>query len=123
MRWKVDIHKKRTLDAVGKTTIRDTPKGKLAIALGDSSWSTDLRGSIPEPRRKWIGERLRRVHGVRVIDVSEYNTSQVCNACGEKSLKNAGGKKGKMRRLPIRFVNPYHVRRCQPTLCYTVWNR
>jgi transposase len=123
MRWKVDIHKKKTLDAVCKKIIGDTPKDKLVVAFGDASWTTNLRGSRAAPRRKWVAERLRRVHGVRVVDVNEYNTSRVCSACGEKNLEGAGSKEDKMGRLSIRVVNPCHVRRCQSTSCRTVWNR
>ena len=82
LRWKVNIHKKKTLDAACKAIIGDTPKDKLVVAFGDASWTTNLRGSRPGPRRKWVSERLRRVHGVRVVDVNEYNTSQVCSGCG-----------------------------------------
>jgi hypothetical protein len=52
MRWKVDIHKKKTLDAVCKKIIGDTPKDKLVAAFGDASWTTNLRGSRAGPRCK-----------------------------------------------------------------------
>jgi hypothetical protein len=123
MWWKVDIYKKKTLDAICKKIIGDTPKDKLVVAFGNASWTTNLRGSRAAPRRKWVAERLRRVHGVRVIDVNEHNISRVCSACGERNLEGAGHKEDKMGRLPIRVVNPYHVRRCQSTSCRTYWDR
>ena len=123
LRWKVDMHKKKTLDTACKAIIGKTPKDKLVVAFGNALWKTNLRGSRPSPRRKWVSERLRRVHGVRVLDIEEYNTSKVCNGCGVKSLKNAGSKEDTIGYLPIRVENPYHVQRCQTIDCGMWWNR
>jgi hypothetical protein len=56
LRWKVDIHKKKTLDAACKAIIGGTPKDNLVVAFGDASWTTSLRERRPSPRRKWVND-------------------------------------------------------------------
>lgn len=111
LRFNVDIKKKATLDGFCLKLIGDAAPQDLFVCFGDASYNPHLRGVQSSPRRQWLARRLKVNHGVTVVDVWEFNTSQICSKC-EAPQKLADCKTAS---------NSYKVRTCLG--CQTIWDR
>jgi len=109
------VMRKKVLDAAIKELVASAgcPKSQLLVAFGDASFSHTSPGHAPSPRRRWVVERMRRVHHLDVLDIWEFNTSKVCSRChAPRELE------------PIPTANsPYFAKRCTDTECLVKWNR
>ena len=91
------------------------------IGFGDAKFSSTSKGSCPGPV-KTLRSSLSHLPGVRVVQVDEYMTSQVCSKCHVRGLKGPLGRPkppnamGVVRRYPI-----HGVRVCNH--CHTTMNR
>ena len=120
LRWKVYIHQQKTFERFCREMLSDLPPDKhTVIAFGDGKFPTSSRGYAATPRSKKLIETLRRLkqrarwrrYNITVLDIWEFNTSQVCSKCHhDEALKDLRG-----------ATKPHFVRRCQS--CRTIWNR
>jgi hypothetical protein len=121
-RWKAFIHQQKALCRYVREILSDLPKDKHTIvAFGDGKFNPTSKGYAATPRTKRLLELLRRAkqraswrrYNITVIDIWEFNTSQVCSKCHchlpVKDVKHA--------------VQPHFVRRCQNPSCHTTWDR
>lgn len=109
------IMKKKTLDNSIKKMIEKSggDKNSLVIGFGDASFNHASKGHAACPRRLWAVDRMKKIHGLKVLSVSEFNTSRVCHNChsldGLDDCEDAH--------------SPHFVRQCLNTVCQTIWNR
>ena len=122
-RWRTYMHRQKTLD----TFCNDINKEpNTVIAYGDASFCHASKGYPATLKGNWIRHRLEKVHKAHVLQISEYNTSQICNHCHEHSdnpVKLVGlcSKRDPYRANVKRPIQKHFVRRC--THCRTIWNR
>jgi Putative transposase DNA-binding domain len=111
------LMKKKTLDSTIKQIIYETgvEKSNIIVGFGDASFSHTSKGYAASPRRKWVTERMKRIHGLNVIPIWEFNTSRVCANC--HSLNGLVDMRGQ------HISKPHFVRRCANIECGTIWNR
>jgi hypothetical protein len=92
------------------------------IAFGDASFNHASKGYPPAPRRLVLRNLLVRL-GVHVLDIDEYNSSQVCSKCHRPmKLIDAGGTiSQELDQKAVNVTEKYFVRRCYS--CRTIWGR
>jgi len=122
LRWKVYIHQQKTLDHFADEILRDLPADKHAvIAFGDGKFNRSSKGYVPSPHQKKLVDLLRRAkqraswrrYNVTVLDIWEFNSSQVCSNCHyHRGVKDCSW-----------ACKPHFVRRCLNPSCRTIWNR
>jgi hypothetical protein len=122
LRWKVHIHQQKTLDRFADEILRDLPPDKhTVIAFGDGKFNRSSKGYVPSPHQKKLVDLLRRAkqraswrrYNVTVLDIWEFNTSQVCSKCHcHRGVKDCAW-----------TSKPHFVRRCLNPSCRTIWNR
>ena len=117
LRWTCHIHKQLAIDGICKELIGSYNKKKdIIVAFGDASFNHASKGYAPSPRRTLISNRLSRHHGIEVIPVREFNTSQVCSVCySPQGLSKAPS--------TFHITKPHFVRRCSNPTCQIMWNR
>ncbi|KAJ2321199.1 hypothetical protein GGI00_006098, partial [Coemansia sp. RSA 2681] len=128
LRWKADKQHQHTLSSICQEMTRGFDKKLAVFCFGAAVFQSSMKGHMSAPRtRQFIG-KLREL-GWTVLEVDEYNTSQLCAAChGENGdnerrtrLCELGGPYDDV--TPERPIcsNRHFVRRC--ISCQAVVNR
>jgi hypothetical protein len=123
LRWKVYMHTQKTLSRFCSDRLGGMDETKhTVIAYGDGKFNTNSKGHAPLPRNDKLLELLRkhkhrakmkRLYNVTVLNIWEFNTSQVCSTC--HSFDGLDGCET--------ATNSHFVRRCQNPSCRMIWDR
>jgi hypothetical protein len=124
MRWKVYIHRLKTIDQVCKSMLGDDPANTV-IAYGSGKFNSSSPGYKASPTRaSTFEDRLRKVHNATVLKIWEFNTSQVCSQCHAHVKMCGVATQQDPFMAPANIVGNHHfVRRCTNNLCRIIWNR
>jgi hypothetical protein len=124
MRWKVYMHRLKTIDQTCKSMLGDDPSNTI-IAYGAGKFNASSPGYKPSPTRSsYFANRLKKVHNATVLNIWEFNTSQICSKC-QAPVKLCGvATQQDPFMTPANIVQKHHfVRRCTNNLCRIIWNR
>lgn len=81
-RWRVYIHKQKTLTQICQDLIGRRDPRNVVFAYGMGRFNSSSRGYKPAPaNQKWVTNRLTKGLHAKVININEFNTSQVCSGC------------------------------------------
>ena len=122
-RWRVYIHKQKTLTQVCQDLIGRRNPRNVVFAYGMGRFNASSRGYKPAPaNQRWVTNRLTKGLHAIVININEYNTSQVCSHCfASRKLCAVGSNRDPFPAQPGSIQKSHFVRRC--TVCRTIWNR
>jgi hypothetical protein len=122
-RWRVYIQKQKTLTQICQELIGRRNPRNVVFAYGMGRFNASSRGYKPAPaNQRWVTNRLTKGLHAKVININEYNTSQVCSNCfASRKLCAVGSNRDPFPAQPGSIQKSHFVRRC--TLCRTIWNR
>ena len=95
------------------------------IAYGAGKFNASSPGYKSSPTRSsYFANRLKKVHNATVLNIWEFNTSQICSKC-QAPVKLCGvATQQDPFMTPANIVQKHHfVRRCTNNLCRIIWNR
>ena len=123
-RFRTYIHKQRTLEKICQELIDNHNPHRVIFAYGMGGFNVRIRGYKPSPsKHRWITSRLIKL-GALVVNINEYNTSQVCSSCFQGTkLCAVGSRQDPFVTRPVSVAKPHFVRRCTNNICRTIWNR
>jgi hypothetical protein len=123
-RFRTYIHKQRTLEKICQELIDNHNPHRVIFAYGMGGFNMRTRGYKPSPsKHRWITSRLIKL-GALVVNINEYNTSQVCSSCFQGTkLCAVGSRQDPFVTRPVSVAKPHFVRRCTNNICRTIWNR
>jgi hypothetical protein len=124
LRWRVHIHRMKTLDQVCRAIAGDNPRNTI-VGYGSGSFNPSSPGHKPTPTRdRYIKNRLKYVHRLTVLDVWEFNTSQICSCCFAPVKLCGVATRQDPFMTPANIITNHHfVRRCTNPRCRTIWQR
>jgi hypothetical protein len=124
MRWKVYMHRLKTIDQTCKSMLGDDPSNTI-IAYGGGKFNPSSPGYKPSPTRSsYFANRLKKVHNATVLNIWEFNTSQICSKCHAPVKLCGVATQQDPFMTPANIVQTHHfVRRCTNNLCRIIWNR
>jgi hypothetical protein len=123
MRWKVYIHRMKTIDQTCKSILGNDPSHTI-IAFGAGKFNPTSRGYKSSPTSSsYLVNRLKTVHHATVLNIWEFNTSQVCSNCRYPLKLTGVGDNQDPWMTDVDIPKPHFVRRCTNPLCRIIWNR
>jgi len=124
MRWKVYMHRLKTIDQTCKSMLGDDPSNTI-IAYGGGKFNPSSPGYKPSPTRSsYFANRLKKVHNATVLNIWEFNTSQICSKCHAPVKLCGVATQQDPFMTPANIVQTHHfVRRSTNNLCRIIWNR
>ncbi|CAM0140495.1 unnamed protein product [Umbelopsis sp. WA50703] len=122
-RWCVYIQKQKTLTQVCRELIGRRNPRNVVFAFGMGHFNASSPGYKPAPvNPRWVTNRLTKGLHAKVININEYNTSQLCSNCfASRKLCAVGSNRDPFPAQPGSIKKNHFVRRC--TVCRTIWNR
>ena len=117
------MHRQKTLDYFCNEINKEP---NTVIAYGDASFCHASKGYPATLKGNWIRHRLEKVHSAHVLQVNEFNTSQICFNCHDENeipakLVGLSSKRDPYRANVKRPIQNHFIRRC--THCRMIWNR
>ncbi|KAJ2504145.1 hypothetical protein IWW47_002662, partial [Coemansia sp. RSA 2052] len=80
LRWAADKQHQHTLSSIFQEMTRGFDKKFAVFCFGAAVFQSSMKGHMSAPRTRRFIDKLRTL-GWTVLEVNEYNTSQLCAAC------------------------------------------